>query len=256
MKYNRLQQIQELLKTQNSISLDDLCLRFDVSKNTIRRDVAELDKLGIIRKVYGGIVLQNPNDNPPEPFVLRENRNLQAKQQIAQIAAAMVNDGDVIFIDSGTTTMHMIPHLVKKQHLTIVTASLHVINAAANYTNLNIIATGGAFYIPSKAFVGPSVLDCLQRYNISKAFLASTGISLEHGATNASPLEYEIKQCLVKKNCTKYLLVDTSKLDVASLMTYCQLKDLDYIIINGVPPKKYVEYFGDNGVKLITPETK
>lgn len=256
MKFNRLQQIHELLKAQNSISLDDLCQHFEVSKNTIRRDIAELEKSGIIRKVYGGIVLQEQKDNPPEPFACRENRNVEAKKQIAAMAAALVKDGDVVFIDSGTTTMHMVPYLVEKQHLTIVTASLHVINAAANYNNLNVIATGGALYVPSKAFVGPSVVECLERYNISKAFLTSTGISLEHGATNASPLEYEIKQCLVAKNCTKYLLVDNSKLDIASLMTYCQLKDLDYVIMNERPPQKYLDYFAANDVELVTPKNK
>ena len=252
MKIDRINQIHELLKDVHSISINKLCSSFGVSKNTIRRDIEKKKKSGIIKKVYGGIVLQEQSEVSPEPFSSRETRNTQAKKKIARIAASLVNDGDVIYIDSGTTTMHMIPYLADKKRLTIVTASVYVINAASNYKDFNIIATGGSLYLPSKAFVGPSVLNCLRSYNISKDFLASTGISIENGATNASPLECEIKQSLVQKNCQKILLVDKSKLDVSSLMTYCDLKDLDYILMDECPPAKYVNYFQKSNVTLLT----
>lgn len=252
MKINRIQQIHDLLKQNHSISLNDLCDTFGVSKNTIRRDVAELEEQGVIRKVYGGIVLAEDEAGTPEPFANREGRNVEAKKKVAQIAASLVQDGDVIYIDSGTTTMHMIPYLAKRRYLTIVTASVHVINAASSYPGLNIIATGGTLYMPSNAFVGPSVLAALQNYNLSKVFLASTGISIAHGATNASPLECEIKRSLAQKNAARFLLVDSSKFDQASLMTYCDLKDLDAVITDKEPPKEYVDYFEKNNVRLIT----
>lgn len=255
MKIDRLHQIHELLKEVHSISIDKLCSTFGVSKNTIRRDIAELEKTGIIKKVYGGIVLQEPDRLSPEPYSAREMRNIQAKKKAARIAASLVNDGDVIYIDSGTTTMHMIPFLAERKHLTIVTASLYVINATLNYKGFNVIATGGSLYMPSKAFVGPSVLNCLKNYNITKAFLASTGISIESGATNASPLECEIKQSIVQKPCQKILLVDDSKLDVVSLMTYCELKDLDCIVTNQPPSQRYIDYCTKNQIRLLTSVT-
>lgn len=253
MKIDRIEQIHDLLKKNRSISLNDLCDTFGVSKNTIRRDVAELEKNGIIRKVYGGIVLNEDESGAPEPFAYREGRNVDAKKLVAQLAADQVQDGDVIYIDSGTTTMHMIPYLIKKRYLTIVTASVHVINAAGNYPGLNIISTGGTLYMPSNAFVGPSVLSALQNYNLSKVFLASTGISIAHGATNASPLECEIKRSLAQKNAESFLLVDSTKFDKASLMTYCQLSDLDALITEKEPAKEYVDYFEKHNVRLILP---
>ena len=253
MKINRINRIHELLKEVHNISINELCETFQVSKNTIRRDIAELEKQGIIEKVYGGIVLAEPAGNP-EPFSAREAKNADAKREIAKMAASFVKDGDVIYIDSGTTTMHMIPYLTEKHRLTIVTASVHVINAACSYNNLNVLATGGSLFTPSNAFVGPQVLQVLRRYNINKAFLASTGISLEHGATNASPLECEIKRCLVEKDCEHFLLVDDSKLDVASLMSYCTLKEIECLVTNKMPPEKYVSYCAANQIKLVTPE--
>jgi DeoR family transcriptional regulator, myo-inositol catabolism operon repressor len=253
MKINRINKIQEMLQETNSASIDHLCDVFNVSKNTIRRDIAELQTRGIIKKVYGGITM-NQSANSPEPFASREIKNSAQKKKIAHLAAKSVKDGDVIYIDSGTTTMHMIPFLAERSTLTILTASMHVINAASNYSQINTIATGGSLYIPSKAFVGPSVIQCLGHYNISKIFLASTGVSIENGATNASPLECEIKRFLMKKPADKYLLVDTSKIGRASLMTYCQLKELNYIVMDAQPPKEYLTYFKENNVQLITEE--
>ncbi|WP_294523040.1 DeoR/GlpR family DNA-binding transcription regulator [uncultured Anaerovibrio sp.] len=255
MKINRIQKIRELLEDNHSISINTLCDTFNVSKYTIRRDINELEKTGFLKKVYGGIVLQEQEHNSPEPFSLRESRNVQAKKKIAHIAASQVQDGDIIYIDSGTTTMHMLPFLVKRQHLTIVTASVYVINAAAALNQFNIISTGGALYMPSMAFVGPTVLDNLKHYNISKAFMASTGVSIEHGITNASPLESEIKRSLIQKASKKFLLADTSKLDVASLISYCDLKDLDCVIMEKTPPARYIEYLDQNHVTLLTKDS-
>ena len=253
MKIDRRRKIHEALKEAHNISMNDLCDMFGVSKNTIRRDIADLQEKGIIEKVYGGIVLADPPANAPEPFAFREGRNAEAKKLIGRLAADLVDDGDVIYIDSGTTTMHMVPYLLDKQRLTIVTASVHVINMAVTYTRLNVISTGGTFYAPSQAFIGPQAVECLRRYNVTKAFLASTGISIEHGATNTSPLECELKQSLMKKNCPHILLVDDSKFDHATLMSYCALKDLEYVVTNKRPSDAYLRYFDENDVRLIAP---
>lgn len=251
MKEERIHKIHELLKERSRMSLDELCETFGVSKNTIRRDITELEEQGIIRKVYGGIVLEEANITSLEPFSTREIRHISEKKRIAAAAVSCIKEGDVIYIDSGTTTMHMLPHLAEKNFLTIVTASVYVLDIASRYSNLNVIATGGNLQAPIKAFVGPSVLSCIKSYNFSKIFLAATGVSLEHGATNASPLECEIKQCLVQKPCSKYLLVDSSKFDVASLMTYGRLSDIDCIVTDEQPPEKYSTFFKKNDVGVI-----
>lgn len=255
MKINRLRKIQELLEEKKSISINDLCDTFDVSKNTIRRDIAELEKSGCINKVYGGIVLQEKEEPQAaeKPLVPADN-DIIHKQKISQMAASLVEDDDVIYIDSGTTTMHMMPYLEDKHNITIVTASIHVINIAAASAKFNLIATGGTIYAPSKAFVGPSVLNCLRDYNISKIFLASTGISIEKGATTASPLECDIKRYLVDKPAKKILMVDSTKIDSASLITFCNLDEIDCIVVDKELPDKYREYFDSNHIEVIVAE--
>lgn len=257
MKITRIHKIQEMLKKEKNLSLNDLCDTFNVSKNTIRRDINYLESQGIIKKVYGGIILNEPLTDAPEPFLLRTSKHTLQKQHVARVAASFVKDNDVIFIDSGTTTMHMLPYLLQVQNLTIITASVNVINVAALHAEsrkFNLIATGGVLYYPSMAFTGPSVLNYLDTYNISKIFLASTGISLENGATNASIAENEIKRKLMTKSGQKFLLIDASKLDVASLVSFTPLSALDYLIIDSLPPQKYVSYCQEHHIKLITPE--
>lgn len=252
MKITRINNIQKMLEKEHSLSINHLCEVFNVSKNTIRRDIAELDKRGLINKVYGGITLKETDSI--EPFTQRQSKNSLKKQRVAQMAASLVDDNDVIFIDSGTTTLHMIPYLLDKKNLTIITASVNVINAAiscAASKTFNLIATGGTLYYPSMAFVGPSVLHCLDNYNISKIFLASTGISIENGATNASIAENEIKKKLIPKPGEKHLLIDSSKLDVTSLMTFCPLTDLNSIILDSPAPDKYVQYCKKNHIQLL-----
>lgn len=135
-----------------------------------------------------------------------------------------------------------------------MTASLHVINAASAYRGLNVIATGGSLFLPAKAFVGPQVRRCLSCYNITKVFLTSSGISLEHGATDDSLLECEVKRCLIEKPCHHYLLVESSKFDVASLKDFCALRDVDSVITDRLPSEKYRSYFAEHEVELVTPE--
>lgn len=252
MKIDRINQIKELLQENNTISIDDLCSIFDVSKNTIRRDIAILDKEDIIEKVYGGIMLKE-HKGEPEPFTLREGKHTRAKKIVARQAARLVNDGDVIFIDSGTTTMHLLPYLANIKNLTILTTSLYVINEALNYPHFNLICTGGTLYYPSKAFVGTSVLNCLDKYNVSKSFMSSTGISIENGVTNTSPLESETKKIMMSKGAPKILLIDSSKIGISALMTYAGLKNFDIIVLNEAPSKRYIEYFQSNRIELIYP---
>ena len=252
MKATRLNEIENLLEEQTTISINKLCETFNVSKNTIRRDIAELEKRGIIKKVYGGIVRNQTNI--PEPFSSREIKNKNKKKLIARLAASLVNDNDVIYIDSGTTTMHIVPYLADRKNITILTANIYVINEAFHYPQINVIATGGTLYRPSNAFTGASVLQFLKEYNISKCFLAATGFSIKSGATNASPMESEIKKYLTMHSQTKILLVDSTKIDQISLVTFSPLKDMDYIISDKPLPLTYEDYSSENHVHLITPQ--
>ncbi len=252
MKEDRIQKLKNYILSNERASIEELCNVFTVSKNTMRRDINELEKQGTIKKVYGGIVLNDKKTT--EPFESREEKNTSAKQVIAKLACDFVQDGDIIYIDSGTTTMHMLPHLAELRNLTIITNNLNVILSSLPYLHLNVLCTGGTLFRTTNSFVDMDAINFLKKYNISKAFMASTGISISKGITNSSSFEYDIKKYMVDNCDMVVLLADETKIGRVSLTTYCDLKDINVFVTNAQPDDEYVEFFNKNNIKLITPQ--
>lgn len=246
-KTERIEQILEYVLVHETVSLDELVKVFDVSKNTIRRDVQQLVDREKIIKVYGGVAV---NHASLKSFNERQTRNQQQKKSIARAAANFVEDGDIIYIDSGTTTLEMVEYLQTK-NVTIITNNIDFIFKSYPYQNLNVISTGGVFERKTKSFVSLQNMDLLKSYNINKAFMASAGLSITNGVTHSSPLESEIKQTVVKKSSKLYLLVDHYKFDKYALMTYCDLDEIDYIITDKAPSDLYQEYTKKHDIQLL-----
>ncbi|MEA5009923.1 DeoR/GlpR family DNA-binding transcription regulator [Clostridium tyrobutyricum] len=218
------------------------------SQNTIRRDIHELVKSGTIKKVYGGV---SANSKLLVPFNERKIKNSITKTLLAKTASEFINDGDIVFIDSGTTTVNMADFLKNRINVTIITNNLNFITNSIRYENLNIISTGGTLVRKTNSFAGIDTLNMLKNYNINKSFMAATGVSLTNGVTNSSPLECEIKKAVVNKSNQIYLLADSSKFGISSLMTYCEIKDVDCLITDKMPPKEYQALIKQHDTNLI-----
>lgn len=233
MKADRMLEMERYILNQGAATMDELRLHFDVSMNTVRRDVAELLKRGTVEKVYGGVCARK-NEQSLTPYEVRRRGSEDAKVAIGKRAAELVSDGDIIFIDSGTTTLHMIDFLASKRDLTIITNNLEAINRALPYENITIIALPGQVRRKTHSFTGDDAVRYLRRFNVRIAFMASTGLST-HGVTNSSPMEYEIKKCAVESAETTVLLISQAKFGVTGLMTFAQLEDFDYLVTDEAP---------------------
>lgn len=254
IKDKRINKIEEYIKEHKSVSLDELMEVFKVSKNTIRRDVQELVERDEFKKVYGGVAVKDEDQTAKlEPFQDRQVRHQKEKKIIAKAAAQFINDGDIIFIDSGTTTIELIEYL-KGKNVTVLTNNLDFILRALPFENLSVISTGGLLERKTNSFGSIKYIDFLNAYNIKKAFMASTGVSLTNGVTNASPLESELKTAVVNRSIESYLLIDHNKFDKYGLMTYCTLDNIDYLITDQMPSQTYKEYIEANGIKLVLAE--
>jgi len=248
MRSERIEKIEEYIYKNKTVTLNQLCEIFNVSKNTIRRDIDEIVSNSSIKKIYGGV--SAPIGKELSSFNDRNVQNISSKKRIGAFASTLISDGDIIFIDSGTTTRHMFEGIKNKNNLTILTNNLELINSAIPYDGLRIISLSGTLNRKTMSFTGPSAADVLQNYNITKAFMASTGISMLSGATNASLEECVIKKAVIARSKTKYLLIDRSKFDVTALMTFCSLELIDGIITDAKPPQAYIDYFAENGHML------
>ncbi|MGL4383510.1 MAG: DeoR/GlpR family DNA-binding transcription regulator [Bacilli bacterium] len=240
MRINRLDQIEQYVKDNKSAKLDDLCIIFKVSKNTIRRDIDVLVQRGSIKKVYGGVI-NISDDAKIIPFKTRIDKDYEFKCLAAKKAAMLIEEDDVIFIDSGSTTVLILDY-IKAQHITIITHNVEVLSKAFNHSDIDVIMLPGKLNRDTNSIADVTTVEELLSYNINKAFIASSGLSLNNGVTNFYLQEAEIKKGALKKSITKILVVDHTKFDNASLVTFAQINDFDYVISDEIPVS-YQEYF-------------
>ncbi|TFI74568.1 DeoR/GlpR family DNA-binding transcription regulator [Carnobacterium divergens] len=249
MKLKRIQQVENYIQQQGSISLDELCSVFNVSKNTIRRDVNELEKRGTLRKVYGGVVAV---ENTLVPYENRTIRYQEEKEKIATIASTLIEENDLIFIDSGTTTSQLLHAVSPELHFTVLTNSLDVVNLVASMENIQLILIGNSYKAKTRSFVGVEDEELITKYNIGKAFMAATGVSISNGLTNSDLLEYRIKKMIVEKASSVYLLADGSKFNKSTLLTYAPLEKVDAIITTPDIPMDYRTFCQEHQITLFT----
>lgn len=251
MRTKRIHLIEEYITKEKSASLDDLCKRFSVSKNTIRRDIDYLVKKDVVKKVYGGVELNTkPSLNSLTSFDERFEQNASQKDAIARKAAELVEDNDTIFIDTGTTCPNMIHYLVDKTCI-VITNSLQIAVYAIHYPNIKVVMLPGILQSQTRSFVGTSSEKYLKDFNINKAFMACTGISLEKGITNSSFEEYTIKKTVIQNTKKCYLLADSSKFGKTGMMTFAKFSDFNAIISNGKPDKTYTNKLKQSSIDYI-----
>lgn len=247
MKIDRLAEVEQYITANQTVTLDKLCEVFNISKNTIRRDINDLVNSGSVKKIYGGVTAIKKTVVPYEE---RDIKNKAEKLAIARAVAEKVQDGDVIYVDSGTTAPNMVKYL-KGKNITILTESLNTILNALPLSELKVIVLGGSLIRETNSFRTMN-METIKAFNINKAFMATTGLSISNGITNSSPLEYEIKKEIVSKSDKIYLLADHSKLGVSSLLTYCKLQEINCLITDKMPSEEFLSFFDGNQIECIT----
>ncbi len=253
MKTQRQQQIILYLTDRETASMDELCEHFNVSMNTIRRDIADIVRSGLAEKVYGGVRTLRKVSG----FVPYEQRSLTpspAKQAICRKAADMVKDGDIVFIDSGTTTVYLIDALQDKA-ITVITNNIEIIVRAMEHPGIQLIVLPGELDRTAHAITGKDSADFLSTYNTNIAFMAATGVSQNGGVTNSIPLEYQIKKAAVAHTEKPVLLVTGNKFGVTSLMTYAQLDTFGEIITDRTIPAPWLEKLHGLGIPVTVSAT-
>jgi DeoR family myo-inositol catabolism operon transcriptional repressor len=249
MRSQRIEEIKKYIYENKTVTLDEICENFQVSKSTLRRDLNTILQSSDIKKIYGGVTAL-----PKKGLVSFEERNisnLEVKRKIAAAAAELIQENDIIFIDSGTTTLPIIDFIKEKKNITVLTNNVEIIMHAIPYENINVISLSGTLSRKTLSFTGTSAVQVLQNYNISKAFMATTGFSIANGVTNSSALESDIKRAVVQRSQKVCLLADSSKCNVVSLITYCGLDKIDTLVTDANPPKEICNFMYNNGSEIL-----
>lgn len=209
----RRQRILEMIRSAESVKVDELSQLLRVSASTIRRDLNELHKAALLERTYGGAIT-SPFEEYPAAFNEPGANLAEEKRRIGQAASMLIKPGQTIFIDSGTTTVYIINYLPDIPNLTIVTFGLNIVMALAKYKQITTICVGGMFHNSSQTFGGVLGVDALQMYNMrfDKSFFAASGISSECGVTNAGFDEIPMKRKTIELSREVILLADSSKI--------------------------------------------
>ena len=245
----------ELYITKNSMSsLEELCEHYKVSISTIRRDISELVRQKKLTKIYGGVMTKQRAE---EETLLAEQPLPEddKRQKIGQLAASLVEDGMSIFLDSGYTTLQILPYIAHKKDITVISHSLTALYEAAKYPSLRIIALGGVYNGTSSSFQGGNTLNELSKMSIDIVFLATTGATLELGLTNSFYSDVEIKKSVIKWNKNIVLMADHSKFGQNALLSFCDYQDISVIVTDQPLDGDYMRVNALKQIQVLTPQT-
>jgi DeoR/GlpR family transcriptional regulator of sugar metabolism len=210
---NRKEMILDLLRNYSRfVTVDQLTAQLFVSSATIRRDLQDMEKSGLIQRTRGGAILLE-SISTEAPMVLRENRNEMQKQIIANISRRYIKDGMTIFMDSSSTLFTLARNLGNISNLRIITNNLKIIWLLAERKGITLMCTGGRLHEQNMAFTGVSTIEYVRRLNADAAFLSAQGFSLKNGTSEAREEENLLKLACIANSGKKYLLCDTAKLN-------------------------------------------
>lgn len=250
----RRNKIKELLLQERSVKVADLVREFDVSEETVRRDLNYLEREGLIQKNYGGAILveELPNNVVPiAPVHQRKSEYFEEKDAIGGKAAELIGEGQIVIIDSGSTTWCISRHLKHLQRLTVVTNGVDVADELSHSDGAEVLVLGGKLIKKSMSLVGPQAELELQNYNADYVFLGVSGISLRKGFTSTDIYEAEIKKAMIAAGQKIVVVADHSKFQRQSLISYSGFQDVDILITSDLADEAIVKEIEKMGVHII-----
>lgn len=225
----RHDRIFNILKQRKSATVDYLSSNLYVSKSTIRRDLTVLQSKGYIKHSYGGAVLID-EALYTLPIDFRELKEKPQKRIIGHKAAQLIENGDIIFIDSSSTVLYMIDYMRERKSLSVVTNNFRAIELLQQFENIKLYSTGGIFTQNSKSLTGRFALNTIENMSYDKVFFSPTGVGQNGILTECGEQENIIRCAALKNASIKVCLCDHSKLNKSFMFHICNISQVDYIV--------------------------
>ncbi|HET7658391.1 MAG TPA: DeoR/GlpR family DNA-binding transcription regulator [Bacillales bacterium] len=256
---HRRNKIKEMLYEMKSVKVADLVNEFQVSEETIRRDLNELAKEGLVEKNYGGAILteelQRMQRTIP-PVQQRQFQYYDEKSLIGQRAAELVQDEQIVILDAGSTTWFVAKYLRDLQDLTVVSNGINIIEECSKNESSSIYMIGGQLKRNSMSLYGPHTQQELQRYNADIVFLGTSGVSLRHGFMSADSYEAEVKKMMGSAGQKIVVLADHSKLLKPGLISFCPFHKVDVLVTSDLANQEILDEIERYGVEIIKCSTE
>lgn len=244
--------IYEMILKNNAVTVANLVEKFAVSIETVRRDLLEMEKKGLLTRVHGGAVAKT-GMNDFSVLSKRNTEHSEQKKALSLKACEFINEGDIIAVDAGSTATFFAEALKEKfTKLTVITHSLDVFNILNSYKEFSVILCGGHFIKEENTFYGSLTVNMYSSLYAQKAFIFTTAISLEHGICDYRQEFYDIQKVILQNSSEIFVLADSSKFEKTALLKLTDMKS-DYIYITDSNlPNELKELYKENGINIFT----
>lgn len=248
----RHSRIATLVVDEGRVSVTELSERFNITKETVRRDLALLEDAGVLRRVHGGAVSGGNNSTSELSLNSRESQHQPEKARIAKAAFAMIPDAGSIVLDAGTTTGHLAELLAHetRDDLVVITHAVPIAYSIAA-SSLHLELVGGRVRGLTSAAVGSHTIDRFNGYRPDIAFIGANGVHSTFGLSTPDPDEASVKTAIVRSARRVIAVVDASKLEEETLVGFASLTDIDTLVTDQDPPSKLAAALADADVEVV-----
>ena len=227
MRTVRLKQMEQFIAEKDFITIAEICEKFGIHPNTARSDIRELVEKGVVEKKYGGVSYIQSR-LPEGYYETRAKQNERGKEAIGGKAASFLEEGDVVFVDAGTTASHLFDETEDlPENLTVITNNLEIINKVFQDTKYTIYVLPGKGDRQLNSFTGTETVDSLRTYNIHKAFIGTKGISSKGDLSGSSSLDAKMKSTVIEISDKVILMADAQKTECSAMINFANLDQID-----------------------------
>jgi DeoR family glycerol-3-phosphate regulon repressor len=230
----RLGQIMGLIAQHGTVSVADLAKALDVSEETVRRDARLLEERGDILKLHGSLAM--PHQVGEAPFERRMREHAEAKRRIAKEAVKVVEDGDSLIIDTGTTTSIFAQELRNRRGLTVVTNSSDIARTLATVNGNRVYMAGGELKADNGAAFGPPAVEFISRFRVRHAFISIAAIHATDGPMDMAFEEAELARMALSRSDNRIVLTDATKFGKTALVKVCDFAEINRLFTDAAPP--------------------
>lgn len=245
----RHEKIVETVNKQGSVRVSELSQFFNLTEETIRRDLEKLEREGKLMRTHGGAVAVQEGQNDL-PYFKRETVNIAEKEKIADIALKYVSEGDSLLLDASSTSWFLARKLPNIQ-LTIITNSVRVVMELSKKRNIHVICAGGNLSKTSLSFIGPLTIKSLENYHADKSFISCKALDKSWGISDANDMQAMVKKKMLETADVNFLLVDYSKIGKKATSFVADFEDIHYLITDDKADRKYLNEIAEQGVKIL-----
>ena len=246
----RRREILERMRIDGKVIVSELARDFEVTEETIRRDLDRLDKEGLVSKTYGGAVAKQTS-TLDLPYNVRESVNVEQKQIISDKIVGLIQDGERIMLDSSSTNLYVVRKLKDKKNLTIITNSVKILIELADKSDWTVLSTGGMLKQNALSLNGSSAEKMIQSYHVDTAICSCKGLDMRLGVMDSNEPDCRIKQAMLESAERRILALDAEKFDKKSFVKVCEPQSVDVLVTDQAPASAWRRFCAERNIDLL-----